>query len=139
MPEVAIHEDRDFPARENNIGSARDLSVVDSESAATRVQRATKMKFGSSVATMDSRHYSGSNFQVSGLRLHVFGHATIECMRKDANEIAAAIVAQATGERPKNPFAVALAKRRAELLGPERRHEIAVKAARKRWKGHKKK
>lgn len=60
-------------------------------------------------------------------------------MRKDANEIAAGIVAQATGEPQKNPFAVAMAKRRAEILGPARRREIAANAAKKRWKGHKKK
>lgn len=58
---------------------------------------------------------------------------------KDINEIAADIVAKATGE--KNPAAVALGrlgglkggKARAEALSDEERSEIARKAAKARW------
>jgi hypothetical protein len=64
-------------------------------------------------------------------------------MRKDENQIAASVVARATGEATpedgKNPHAVAMARRRAETLGPDRRREIALRAAKTRWKGHKKK
>lgn len=65
---------------------------------------------------------------------------------RDANALAAAIVAEATGETPpdedgKNPAAVALGrlggqkggKARAEKLSAERRREIAKKAAAARW------
>ena len=68
---------------------------------------------------------------------------------RDANELAAAIVAQATADRQdepkrkKNPAAVALGRRggkkggkaRMEKLTPAERTELARKAARKRW-GH---
>ena len=81
--------------------------------------------------------------------------------RKDLNELAASIIEQATTEKPtpgeveelaeemeqsqgegKNPAAVALGrlggkkggKARAEKLSPERRREIAKKAAEARWK-----
>ncbi len=60
-------------------------------------------------------------------------------VRSDINQIASGIVSEATGTPEKNPFAVGLAKRRAEVLGPERSRAIAVKAAKKRWKNHKKK
>jgi len=60
------------------------------------------------------------------------------------NALAASIVAQATKEeaREKNPAAVALGrlgglkggKARAKKLSPERRKEIAKKAAESRWK-----
>ncbi len=68
--------------------------------------------------------------------------------RKDLNQLAASIVAQATDEEPKqpdqpekNPAAVALGRlggikggaARAAKLSPERRSEIAKKAAAKRW------
>lgn len=67
---------------------------------------------------------------------------------RDPNQLAAAIVAQATGEEEapspdegKNPHAVALGrqgglkggKARAEKLTPEQRSEIAKKAAESRW------
>ena len=68
---------------------------------------------------------------------------------RDLNELAASIVADATDESPpteeepqsKNPAAVALGrlgglkggKARAEKLTPERRKEIAQRAAQKRW------
>lgn len=62
---------------------------------------------------------------------------------KDINVIASKIVEQATDEAHivKNPAAVALGrlgglkggKARAEKLSPERRKEIAVKAASARW------
>lgn len=73
--------------------------------------------------------------------------------RKDLNQLAKFIVDQATGEIPpeeeqpqepeKNPAAVALGrlgglkggKARAIKLTAEKRREIAVKAARARWKG----
>ena len=72
--------------------------------------------------------------------------------KEDLNDLAASIVGQATGdERPaaeeqdtsgKNPAAVALGrlggkkggKARAAKLSPERRREIAKKAAVARWK-----
>jgi hypothetical protein len=68
--------------------------------------------------------------------------------RKDLNEIAFSVVAQATGQIPritppvKNPAAVALGKlgglkggkARAKALSKERRSEIAKKAAEARWK-----
>jgi hypothetical protein len=63
--------------------------------------------------------------------------------KKDANVIAASIVEQATDETSivKNPAAVALGrlggkkggKARAKRLTPERRSEIAQKAAQARW------
>jgi len=65
--------------------------------------------------------------------------------KMDINQIAANIVAKATGEpqkkRRKNPAAVALGrlggakggKARAKALTPEQRSEIARKAAEKRW------
>lgn len=64
--------------------------------------------------------------------------------KKDINELAAPIVEQATEEEEKpqkNPAAVELGrlgglkggKARAEKLTPERRKEIAKKAAQKRW------
>ena len=71
---------------------------------------------------------------------------------KDMNELAFDIVQRATGQRkpeplppPKNPAAVALGKlggakggaARAANLSPKRRAEIAKKAAKARWKGHK--
>ncbi len=66
---------------------------------------------------------------------------------RDPNALAAAIVAEATGETPpshqpeKNPAAVALGrlggikggKARAAKLTPEQRSEIAKKAAAARW------
>jgi hypothetical protein len=65
----------------------------------------------------------------------------------DTNQIAASIVAKATGEpapkkRRKNPAAVALGRRgglkggkaRAASLTPEQRRKIAQKAAKARWK-----
>lgn len=68
---------------------------------------------------------------------------------KDTNRLAYSVVAQATGQAPdssKNPAAVSLGrlgglkggKARARKLSKERRAEIAQKAAKKRWKGHKK-
>ena len=64
----------------------------------------------------------------------------------DANQLAANVVALATGEaepaaRKKNPAAVSLGRRgglkggkaRAASLTPEQRSEIAKKAAAKRW------
>ena len=66
----------------------------------------------------------------------------------DVNERAASVVAQATSQprkeaKRKNPAAVALGRMggkkggnaRAKALSPERRSEIARKAAEKRWKG----
>ena len=63
--------------------------------------------------------------------------------KKDINEVAASIVGQATPEPAdeKNPHAVALGRlgglkggrARAEKLTPEKRKEIATKAAHKRW------
>lgn len=64
---------------------------------------------------------------------------------RDVNQLAAAIVEEATGEPiddGKNPAAVALGrlggqkggKARAAKLSPEQRHEIAKKAAQARWK-----
>jgi len=64
----------------------------------------------------------------------------------DLNQIAASIVAQSTAEpatKPeKNPAAVALGRlgglkggnARAKALSPEKRKEIAQKAAQKRWR-----
>ena len=63
----------------------------------------------------------------------------------DANELAASVVARATGRAPKarkNPAAVALGRRgglkggkaRAAALSPEARSEIAKRAAAARWK-----
>ena len=61
----------------------------------------------------------------------------------DPNELAAAIVAEATEDQPtKNPAAVALGrlgglkggKARAKKLSAKRRKEIAKKAAEARWK-----
>ena len=64
---------------------------------------------------------------------------------KDANQLAAGIVAKATGQAPrakrKNPAAVALGRRgglvggkaRAEALSPKERSDIARKAAAARW------
>jgi len=65
---------------------------------------------------------------------------------KDENQLAASIVAQATGEgiveeNNKNPAAVELGrlgglkggKARAKKLSAKRRQEIALKAARARW------
>jgi hypothetical protein len=69
---------------------------------------------------------------------------------RDLNAMAAAIVDQATSDEPerdpdegKNPAAVELGrlggkkggKARAEKLTPERRSEIAQKAAQARWRG----
>jgi len=60
----------------------------------------------------------------------------------DLNQLAAQLVSEATGEKPeKNPAAVALGRlgglkggrARAEKLSPQRRSQIAKKAARKRW------
>jgi hypothetical protein len=68
--------------------------------------------------------------------------------RKDLNQLAASIVAQATGEEEvqveqteKNPAAVALGRlggliggaARAEKLSPKKRSQIAKKAATARW------
>ncbi len=64
--------------------------------------------------------------------------------KDDINATAASIVEQATGEsaREKNPAAVALGrlgglkggKARAEKLSPEKRKEIAQRAAKPRWR-----
>jgi hypothetical protein len=54
----------------------------------------------------------------------------------DANTLAKSIVDQATGDKPKKKMQPATAKRgtaRAASLTPERRKEIAEKAAQKRW------
>ena len=67
---------------------------------------------------------------------------------RDLNKLAAAITAEATGEKPeeppdnRNPHAVALGrlggqkggKARAKKLTPEQRREIARKAAETRWR-----
>jgi hypothetical protein len=62
---------------------------------------------------------------------------------RDVNELAAAIVSEATADanEGKNPHAVALGRlggkkggpARAKKLTPEQRREIARKAAKKRW------
>ncbi len=60
----------------------------------------------------------------------------------DTNETAFRVVREATGERQKNPAAVALGKlggkkggaARAAKLSPGRRKEIARQAAQTRWK-----
>jgi hypothetical protein len=72
--------------------------------------------------------------------------------KQDINQLAASIVAQATGQEPKadpkpekNPAAVALGrlgglkggKARASKLSPQRRKEIARRAARSRWESKK--
>ncbi len=68
---------------------------------------------------------------------------------RDPNQLAKSIIDIATGEKPdrdptpeeqgKNPSAVALGKKggkaRAHAMTPERRAEIAKKAAATRWKG----
>ena len=67
--------------------------------------------------------------------------------KRDPNQLAAHIVAKATGTKPakkrrKNPAAVALGRKgglkggkaRAAKLTPEQRREIAQKAAQARWK-----
>lgn len=66
-------------------------------------------------------------------------------MPSDPNELAARVVGELTGQRPKrrrkNPAAVALGRKggkkggkaRAAALTPEQRSEIARKAAAKRW------
>ena len=66
--------------------------------------------------------------------------------RKDVNQLAAAIIEEASGGQPmigpgKNPAAVALGRRgglkggkaRAKALSPRKRKEIAKKAAKARW------
>ena len=67
---------------------------------------------------------------------------------RDPNQLAKSIIDIATGQKPdrdptpeeqgKDPAAVALGKKggraRADSMGPERRAEIARKAAEKRWK-----
>jgi hypothetical protein len=63
-------------------------------------------------------------------------------MAKDINQLAKSITIKATEEKKKNPAAVALGRlggkkggaARAATLTPERRKEIAQKAAAKRWK-----
>jgi hypothetical protein len=68
--------------------------------------------------------------------------------RPDTNQIAASVVARATGGRKrtkKNPAAVALGRMgglkgghaRAKALSPEERSHIAKRAAKARWKDHK--
>ncbi len=73
---------------------------------------------------------------------------------RDINQLAKSIVDQATGAAPpltpadddKDPAAVSLGRRgglkggkaRAEKLSVKRRAEIAQKAAKARWKGHRK-
>jgi len=55
----------------------------------------------------------------------------------DANTLAKSIVDQAIGDKPKKKIQPATANRgikRAESLTPERRSEIAKKAAEKRWR-----
>lgn len=66
---------------------------------------------------------------------------------RDPNQLAKSIIDIATGEKPdrdptpeeqgKDPAAVALGKKggkaRADAMTPERRSEIAKKAAKKRW------
>jgi hypothetical protein len=60
---------------------------------------------------------------------------------KNVNRVAYGVVAAAKGEHRKNPAAVALGRlggkkgghARAHTLTPERRREIAVKAAKARW------
>lgn len=70
--------------------------------------------------------------------------------KKDANQTAFRVVQEATGQAApsdgKDPAAVSLGRRgglkggkaRAAKLSKKRRAEIAQKAAKKRWKGHKK-
>ncbi|MGA2056875.1 MAG: RNA-binding protein [Bradyrhizobium sp.] len=67
---------------------------------------------------------------------------------RDPNQLAKSIIDIATGQKPdrdptpeeqgKDPAAVALGKRggkaRADSMSPERRSEIAKKAAERRWK-----
>ena len=62
--------------------------------------------------------------------------------RQDVNVLAADIVAEATGDRDKNPAAVALGRlgglkggnARAKKLSKKRRSEIASRAALARWR-----
>lgn len=62
-------------------------------------------------------------------------------MAKDINKLAHSILKKATDEKEKNPAAVALGRlgglrggnARAEKLTPEKRKEIAKKAAKARW------
>lgn len=63
-------------------------------------------------------------------------------MAKDINQLAKSLVEEATEEKVKNPAAVALGrlgglrggKARAASMTPEKRKEIAIKAAAARWK-----
>ena len=75
-------------------------------------------------------------------------HGCMETKKKsglDVNELARAIVDEATEEREKNPAAVELGRlggkkggpARAKALSKERRSEIAKKAAEARWKNRK--
>jgi hypothetical protein len=62
----------------------------------------------------------------------------------DPNRLAKQIIDEAVANEEKNPAAVALGrlgglkggKARAEKLSPEKRREIAKKAAKSRWRGH---
>jgi len=74
--------------------------------------------------------------------------ATGKGKKRDFTQIAKAVIDKVTGNAPpdppdtRNPHAVALSKlgarkggeARAESLSAKRRHEIAVAAAKKRWK-----
>src|SRR5260370_42371907 len=75
------------------------------------------------------------------IELRGHSHGTLcdtQCMREDENQIASVIVAAATSQSEKNQSSVALPNLRAKKLTPERRREIAAKAAATRWRGKKK-
>ena len=84
------------------------------------------------------------------------GSMSPKAPRKDVNQLAAAILEEASGGKPvigppegvfKDPAAVALGRRgglkggkaRAEALSPKKRKDIAKKAAQARWSDHRKK
>lgn len=81
--------------------------------------------------------------------MHIFALMTTPKRKRDTNQLAKQIVDLSTGEvnepdiyKGKNPAAVELGrlggkkggKARADSMTPERRKEIAQKAAEKRWK-----
>jgi hypothetical protein len=69
MPEVTIDKDRDSLTWEGDIRPARDLPLLNSEPATTRVQRATQTELGTSITGTNGGHYSRGNLRISRRRL----------------------------------------------------------------------
>lgn len=61
VPEAAVYQHNDVPAREHQIGSARKLPIMQSVSVTQSVQRTANQKFGLGIFAANSGHHPAAN------------------------------------------------------------------------------